>query len=213
MRNRPWGVLVLAILAAWSAPVRTASAEEERMVPEAGAIQVMLLRQKSVREDLHLTPEESKKIEDFTSQQWEKAQKIHELKDRDEQDRKYEALSKENEKFLDQVLEPSERQRLNEITLQKAGLAWITRPEIASKLGLTAEQKEKAAQLQKEARKEMHDVLHSDASSEVKHNRLKAHHDALQKRLMDLLTDEQEVKWKEMSGAPFKGELRFEPHD
>ena len=209
MRSYAKGILTLGVVVALGMPVW---AQGPRMVPEEGAIQLMLLRQKSVRDDLHLTPDEAAKIEAFGSQQWKKAVKIHEsTTNHEERHAKYKVLADENEKFIHEVLEPAEIKRLDEITLQRAGFMWITRPDIAAKLELTPEQKEKAAELQKAAHKEMHDVIHTPGSWEDKHATLKELHAANEKKLMALLTDAQEAKWKEMCGAPFAGELRL--HD
>ena len=70
-------------------------------------------------------------------------------------------MTKEDEKFLDEVLTPAQHKRLDQITLQVAGLLWIRRPDVAAKLKLTDEQKKKAALYQEEARKEMEELLHS----------------------------------------------------
>ena len=208
MRNFRMWALALAALTLWVTPARPADKDKEKLVPEEGAVQVMLLRQKSVRDDLKLTADETKKIYDFTLQQWKKAQSFGDLSP-EERRQKFAELSKENERFLDEVLEPAERKRLNQITLQVAGLLWVTRPEIASELKLTDEQKAQAWQLQKKARREMQDVIYSDTRGD-KNEKLRALRKTCRHRLMDLLTDAQEEKWKEMAGEPFRGRLHFE---
>jgi hypothetical protein len=178
------------------------------MVPEEGAVHVMLLRQKCVREELKLTDDEAREVKEHNNRQWEKAQEIHKLT-RDERHSRYEELSRETERFLDQVLEPSERQRLEEISLQFAGLLLATSPKIASRLGLTDQQKQLLARHQDEARSEMADLLHSK-TREGREEKLQELRKTSRKRLMDVLTDEQEAKWKETIGAPFQGKFRYE---
>jgi len=56
---RNW-TLTLVALAVWAAPARPD--DSDRMVPQEGAVHVMLLRQKSVRDALKLTEDEAKKI-------------------------------------------------------------------------------------------------------------------------------------------------------
>jgi hypothetical protein len=107
------------------------------------------------------------------------------------------------------VLERSERQRLEEISLQFAGLLLATSPKIASRLGLTDQQKQQLARHQDEARSEMADVLHSK-TREGREEKLQELRRTSRKRLMDVLTDEQEAKWKEMIGAPFQGKFKYE---
>ena len=169
----------------------------------------MLLRHKAVRDDLKLTHREARRIHEFTEEQWKKAQQVEELPDAKERDRKYEEMTKEDEKFLDEILTPAQHKRLDQITLQVAGLLWIKRPDIAAELKLTDEQKKRAVKYQEEARKEMEELLHSTTRRD-RHAELRKLHEASKKRLLELLTDEQEAKFHEMIGEPFRGELRFD---
>ncbi len=196
--------LALAILAVWGTPARPA---DEKMVPGEGAIEVMLLRQKSVQEDLKLTPDEASKIHAFTTRQHAKAEAIHEGSEGD-REKKYQELTRENEKFVSDVLEPAQAKRLHQIMLQKAGLLMVTQPEVASALKLTAEQKEKARELQAETHKEWVELHHS-TSKENRSAKMHELHANSHKRMMALLTDEQEAKFKEMSGKPFEGKIEY----
>jgi hypothetical protein len=208
MRNCRMWTLALAALIAWSVPTRAAD-EKAKLVPEEGALQVVLLRHKAVRDDLKLTHREARKIHEFTEEQWKKAEKAEELPDAKERDRKYEEMTKENEKFLDELLTPAQHKRLDQITLQVAGLLWINRPDIATAIKLTDEQKKKAAQYQQEARKEMEELLHSTTRRD-RHAEMRKLHATSKNRLLELLTDEQETTYHAMTGPPFRGELRFD---
>jgi hypothetical protein len=187
MRSCRMWTLALAAVIAW-APTRAAADEKPKPVPEEGSLQVVLLRHKSVRDDL---------------------KRVEELPDAKERDRKYDEMTKENEQFLDEVLTAAQRKRLHQITLQVAGLLWITRPDVAAELKLTDEQKKKAVEYQQEARKEMEELLHSTTRRD-RHAELRKLHEASKKRLLELLTDDQETKYHEMLGHPFRGELRFD---
>ncbi|MDB5308471.1 MAG: hypothetical protein JWO38_2673 [Gemmataceae bacterium] len=203
--------LVAAIAWAVAAPAADKAAERKQgHVPEEGAVQVMLLRQKSVQDDLKLANADTTKIHDFATRQWKKAQEFDKLSPK-EQDEKYRELTRENEKFLAEVLKPEQKKRLDQITMQVAGLMWVTRPELAAAIGLTAEQKKKAKELQKEAHDEAHKILSENVGRELKAEELKQLREKNRKRLMDLLTDDQEKKWKELAGTPFTGELYFGP--
>ncbi len=204
--------LFAAIFFVGNTPVRSAPQEnarpQEQLVPEEGAVQVMLLRQKAVQECLNLTDREAQKIQEFTSEQWKKAQQVIDL-GRDERRQKFTAMTQENDRFIDEILKPEQRKRLDQITLQVAGLLWVTRPTVASKLDLTEEQKTRAHQMQQEARKEMQEYIHT-YNKEDRKEKLQQLRQTSRKRLMDLLTDEQEKKWKEMTGDPFLGEFVIE---
>jgi Spy/CpxP family protein refolding chaperone len=204
---RKW-TLTLVALCACSMPARAAD-DKAKPVPEEGAVELVLLRHKAVRDDLKLTHREARKIHEFTEQQWKKAQKIEELADEKEKDRRYNELTREDERFLDEVLTPEQKKRLDQITLQVAGLMWITRPEVADALKLTDEQKKKAAEYQKVARKEMEELLHSETRRD-RQAELRKLHATCKERVLELLTDEQEAKFHEMIGHPFRGELSFD---
>lgn len=179
----------------------------DKMVPEEGAVEVMLLLQPAVGEDLKLSKDERDKIHKFASGQWEKAQKVSKLGEQ-ERDREFKEMTKDNERFIKETLTKDQQKRLDEILLQTAGLLWVTRPEVASKLNLSEAQKKQAKMMQQEARGEMETLLHS-TSDEMKDAELRKIHQTSRTRLMSLLSDEQKSKWKQMTGQPLKGELRF----
>jgi hypothetical protein len=193
----------LTILAFWAAPLYSA----EKMVPEEGALEVMLLRQQSVQKELKLTDDEIEKVHKHCAKQWEKAQAVSKLSEK-EQDTKFNEMSKENERFVETTLTKEQRKRLHEITLQTAGLLCVTRQEVASKLKLTEEQKKRLPQFHKEARQEAEEWIYV-VKKEQRLEKLRELRETSRKRLMDLLTDEQEVAWKEMIGAPFVGDLTY----
>jgi len=205
---RSW-TLALAALTLWGTPARPA--EDEKLVPEEGAVQIMLLRQKSVQDELKLDADETRKIHDFTAQQWKKLGEFDNLGS-DQRHQKFAELTRENDRFIDQVLEPPQRKRLHEITLQMAGLLWLSRPEVASELKLTDEQKEKVKRIQRRARREAEELVHAQSPQqrEAKVRELRV---TSRKRLFDVLTDEQEAKWEAMTGKPFHGPIHFDRYD
>lgn len=206
MRMSPKWILVLAALAMGIAPARATA--KEGFVPEEGAIDLVLLRQESVQQELRLNAAETQKIHDFVSVQWKKAQAINDLSP-DQRNPKFQELERENQRFLDQTLQPAQRKRLRQIALQAAGLLCVTRPDVATELNLTEEQKQKARQLQQLARKEIQELLDSP-SREGRKEKLQELRMTSRNRLMELLTDQQEVKWKEMTGPRFEGRFKFD---
>ncbi|HWE35272.1 MAG TPA: hypothetical protein VG406_01770 [Isosphaeraceae bacterium] len=206
MRTLRNGVVALAVLAIWAPPARPD--DDNRMVPEEGAIHVMLLRQKCVRDELKLTDDEAKTIHEYNDRQFHKAQEIQKLAP-EERHKRFEDLSRENERFLEKVLDPAERKRLDEISLQVAGLLLATSPKVADRLGLTDSQKQQLKRHQGEARKEMADALHSK-SKEGRQEKLKELRQTSRKRLLDVLTDQQETTWKQITGAPFDAKFLYD---
>ncbi|HEV3005281.1 MAG TPA: hypothetical protein VGX78_12515 [Pirellulales bacterium] len=198
--------LALAILVPWASAAPLAD-ENVKLVPEEGAVEIMLLRQPSVQKELKLTDGEAEKILSHANKQWKAAHEASKLEE-PARDKKFVEMTKENERFLDETLEKEQRKRLDQITLQVAGLLCVTRPNVASKLALTDEQKKRAAQFQQEARAEMEALIHTE-SDETKQEKLRELRQTSRKRLLDLLTDKQEATWKELTGEPFHGEILF----
>ena len=137
MRHCRIGALALAALLTWSGPGQAAQESAQlksKLVPEEGAIRgSCCCRHKAVRDDLKLTHREARKIHEFTEAQWKKALEAEELSDAKERtDRRYEEMTKEDDKFLEEVLTPAQNKRLDQITLQVAGLLWIRQPSRSS---------------------------------------------------------------------------------
>jgi hypothetical protein len=204
--------LVLAVPVVWATTARPADEPPKRlglrMVAEEEAIELLLLRQKSVRQDLKLPHEETEKIFDFTAKQYEEAQKAQEMPE-DQRQAAFDRLVREDEAFLARHLTPDQRKRLEQISMQLTGLMWVTRPAIVRELNLTDEQKQKAREYQKEAREKVKEVLQAE-NKEGRKEKLAELHRANHDKLLSLLTDEQKAKWKELAGPPFKGEIIFE---
>jgi Spy/CpxP family protein refolding chaperone len=203
-----FGTWVSAVVAATVLAASGRAADDEELIAESGAMEIVLLRQHSVQHDLKLTDVHGKKIHSFATEKWKKAREIHKLPAA-EQDAKYNELTKENEKFLSSLLTADQRTRLDQIALQVAGLLTAGRPDIASKLKLTSDQKKKLEALHKEAHKEAKAILKEATDANTKHEELKKLHETNKTHLIGLLTSEQKAIWKTLIGPEFKGELHF----
>jgi Spy/CpxP family protein refolding chaperone len=197
--------LVLAAAAVCATAARPV--EEEKIIAREDAIEVMLLRQKSVQDELKITSEQGQKIHAFADKQWKRVQAMKSLSE-GERTRGFEAMAKANQQFLKSTLSAEQCKRLNQIAMQMAGLLWVMRSDVASELNLTDEQKQKIRELHRDAHKEAQEALRSDNGT-VEAEKFRDMRQANRKRLMSVLTDEQKTKWKEMAGAPFRGELHF----
>ncbi|HEY3963896.1 MAG TPA: hypothetical protein VGM05_05015 [Planctomycetaceae bacterium] len=197
--------LPLALVVAWGIPAY--SADEKMMLPEESTLEIILLRQKSVRAELKVTDDVMDKVKKYASQQSKKAKEVSTLSEK-EQDAKFDAMARENYQFLEKTLSKTQHDRLQQIALQVAGLVYVTRHDIAEKLKLTAEQKQKAKQLQNEARTEFGKLLDAKDSKE-RHKEIVALWDVNHGRLEKLLTESQKATWKTMTGPEFKGEFEY----
>jgi Spy/CpxP family protein refolding chaperone len=203
MRTLQW-VLALAV------PVLLAAADQpaEQLAPDDVTVHLILLRQKSVQDELKLTPELVKKITEFTTKEYEAFQKAMQLGDK-ERDAKLEELEKENQKFLTDNLTPAQNKRLDQITMQVTGLQQLTRPDVAKLLNLTEAQQQKFKEMQKEARKELEEIIGAKdrAGRNEKLAKLRADID---NKVEAALTPEQKEKAREIVGEPFKGKILLE---
>jgi Spy/CpxP family protein refolding chaperone len=207
MRTFSQWALVLAIPAVWVG-TSWAADEEAEMAPEGTTIQLLLLRQKSVRRDLGLTHEHTSKIFEFTAKQYDTARAAVKL-GQDERRQKFEALKRQNEEFLKENLTPEQRKRLDQITLQVVGLLWMTQPAIDKELNLTDEQRQKAKELREHTRQEARDLFRSPSGPERREKYVKFREET-RRKLQQLLTKDQRAKWKELVGRPFKGLIEYE---
>lgn len=196
------GLVIAAIAAAG-----TTRAWAAELVPGQGAIQLLLLQQNSVEDELKLSADQKRKIADFAEQQWKKAVAVSDTA-ADEQHRRFGEMKTENEKFIADTLSAEQSRRLTEITLQTAGLIWITRDEIAGELKLTEDQKKQIAEIQQDARGQFKALLY-DTKPEDRNKKFQDYREQARARLGHVLTDEQRDKWNRMKGEPFKGELDY----
>lgn len=200
-------LLVLLAVTFWALPALSAD-DDQHLIATEDTVELVLLRQKSVQHELKVTPDEASKIHEFCSRQWKKAEGLAKAS-KEEREKKFDAMAEENEKFLKECLKPEQRKRLKQISMQRAGLLWVARSDVASELGLTDEQKQKVKELHREAHKEAMEILRSNEGKTVKKEHLREMRMKDRRRLMSLLTDEQKRKWKEMIGEEFKGNLEF----
>lgn len=203
MRTLKW-VLVLAVPALWVTAARPA----DRLVPRGTTIELLLLRQKSVQEELKLSPEVTKKVMEFTNKQHEA---FHEALKSGEEERKQklQQFEKQNRQFLNDTLTVEQRKRLIQIMLQATGLHQLNRPEIAKALNLTDEQQQKFQDLHKEHRKQLIEIFDAKAR-EGRNEKLAKLREDTRNKVRAILTDEQKAKVRELVGEPFKGAILFE---
>jgi len=185
-----------------------AARSEEPVVPEGTTVKLLLLRQKSVQKELELGADAVKKIMEFTEAQAEAAGKALGLGEAARKEA-FEKLAKANEKFLADNLNAKQSKRLDQITMQFTALTQLTKPEMAKELKLSDEQVKKFKELQTEARKALVDIIEAKERA-GKSEKLAKLREETRKKILAVLTDEQQKKVREIAGPPFEGEIVFE---
>jgi Spy/CpxP family protein refolding chaperone len=168
----------------------------------------MLLTQKSVQEELKLSEDQVKKVQDYVAKAREDFRGLRDLKE-EERKQKFEELAKKGNQFLADTLKPEQAKRLKQITIQIEPLRAAHDPEVAKDLGLTEEQKTKIKDISEDTRKQAGEVFRGEGSREEKAGKIKELRKGARDKFTEVLTPEQRTKWKELAGEPFKGELQF----
>ena len=184
---------------------------DEPIVPEGTTVQLLLLRQKSVQQELKLDPAVVQKVMEFTNKEADEYGKALKLSEQERQ-KLVEELEKANKKFLEENLTAEQRKRLDQITLQVTGLQQLNRPEVARALKLTDEQQKKFAEMKKAADKELEGIFGAKKDP-GRNEKLAKLRERIDKQIEEALTDEQKTKVQELIGERFRGELVIEEPD
>ncbi len=203
MRTCMWAMILAVLGLGFAEPPA-----EEFALPSDTTVKLLLLRQKSVEEELKLTPELCRKIVEYTNKEHEEYQKALKL-NAAERERKFNELEKDHEKFIADNLSEAQRKRLEQITMQVIGLRFLTRPKAAEVLKLSAEQQEKFKKLHEEARKDLAAIMETNDGGD-KNEKLAQLRADLDKKVEAILTEEQKVIARSHVGEPFKGKLVIE---
>ncbi len=117
------------------------------------------------------------------------------------------------EKALAEILTVAQDRRLKQIDLQvrQQGPHGFTAPEIAGALKLTARQKEQIRAVQDEAHVAFMERLQRGPWPPPPGKPLEDPWGGVRAKVLDLLTPQQRERWRELTGEPIKGHVRFMP--
>jgi len=201
---------ILAVVAA--ALIVAPALAQQRQLPGTGKVNnLMLIARKPVQEDLKLTAEQVRKIVEATKKKNAERAGLQGL-EREERDKKMAELNKQCDQIAAGILTAEQAKRLQQISLQQQGPAGaFSDEEVARELKLTGEQKQKLNDLTVETMKEIRKAMPQGGDREEARKIVAEFTKKLNAQLLDLLTAEQKTRWKEMTGAPIKGDLRGDP--
>jgi len=178
---------------------------------------VGILRMPEVQKELGLDEAKKKEataIVEKTEEELRGSVNFRELQglSNEERQKKMEELGKKreeaNQKALDQlakVLDAKQLERFKQLRLQREGVTALARPEVAQKLELSQEQKDKIKKIQDEARQaagnfgQLSDEERRDFFAKAEERRQKVNADVLA-----VLTPSQKENWDKMLGAKFE---------
>jgi hypothetical protein len=164
-----------------------------------------LLANESVQKELKIEGEQKEKVTKFTTDLNEKRQSAFQGVAKEERQKKMAEFNAEAMKGVVELLKPEQLKRFNQIRFQQMGAAAFGDPDVAAKLKLTAEQKEKIQGINTDAqaqRRELMQGFQDDREGTLK--KLAAFTKELTEKAVGVLTSEQKTTWKEILGAPFE---------
>lgn len=139
---------------------------------------------------------------------------FQELQDMSEEERqkvfadarkKSEDANNKAEQKLGKILDEKQLGRLNQLRLQREGIAAFNRPEVAKQLGLSEDQIAKIRKIQEQGRPGF-GAPGGPADQDPRDfmARMQKQREKVQADVLAALTDEQRTKWAEMKGKEFK---------
>ncbi|MEX0978709.1 MAG: hypothetical protein WDZ48_07650 [Pirellulales bacterium] len=168
-----------------------------------------LLAQKSVQDELKLSADQVKQVDEFLAKQRESFSGTGDLS-REERQKRFAESAKASQAALTSILKDDQIKRFKQISIQQRGAQALEDPEVAGALALTDEQKSKIGEIQTAAREEMRSLFQgADAGNrDEMRKKFAAARAVTNEKLLGVLTPEQQTRWKDLAGEPFKGEIR-----
>jgi hypothetical protein len=170
---------------------------------------LQLLSQKSVQDELKLTEDQVSSAGDLFRNQMRKMQSLQE-KEPEEREKLRAEMAKDSDEAIKKMLKPDQAKRLNQIHLQLQGAQAFDKPELVKDLNINEEQKTKIKDLREAADKQMRgDRPQAGGDRQAARQKMQEINKATGEKIVStVFNDEQKAKWKELTGEPFKGEIR-----
>jgi hypothetical protein len=168
----------------------------------------MLLQQTSVQEELKLSAEQIEQLSAALENQRESFGGLRDLSS-EERRAKFTEVQQAQRQAMAKVLSEEQLSRLKQIALQQRGPRAFGDPEIAGALGLTDEQKQSVEAAQADVREQMRALFANgpDGDREAAREKFATLHKEATDKLNQLLTPDQQAKYKELLGPPFTGTI------
>jgi Spy/CpxP family protein refolding chaperone len=113
------------------------------------------------------------------------------------------ARAKKEKEELAKILKPDQLKRLREIFIQQAGTGAIGDEEVASELGISAEQKEKLAKIREEQGAAMRELFTGGGDREANRTKMADLRKSTDEKVLAVLSEDQKKKFEDMKGKKF----------
>ncbi len=178
--------------------------------PSAEMMMLGLLRSDAIQEEVQIRPDQVEDITKANEESQGERPDMSRLRDASPEEREkmmiemraqMEERTKKVREAVQEILEPEQLTRLNEITLQLMGTAALTDPKVVEKLEITDKQKEQMAAIQEETRSSFRELFQGGDREQIREKMTEARKQE-QEKLMNVLTEEQQADFKAMQGEP-----------
>jgi hypothetical protein len=179
---------------------------------------LQLLREEAVLRDLDMSEAQQQRVQErsreLLDQSWRVMEGMRTLTAEQRRQRSLE-LARTVEKAVGELLTPAQVARLRQIALQlrQRGPHGFATPEVADALKLTPAQRERIREIQHETQVSVLQKVHKGGKMpggpRPDFTRLWAGVEA--KVMQEVLTAEQRARWRELTGKPLQGDVRFMP--
>jgi Spy/CpxP family protein refolding chaperone len=159
----------------------------------------------AIQEELKLSTDEVERVKKLAEEEQSSRRGLRDLSD-DERRKKGQEMSDSFEKKASEIMSPDQFKRLKQVFLQVRGPWAFHNPQVISELKLTDEQKEKFDAITRETGEAANGLRQATDPEAARKEFVKLRAIAVEK-IVAGLTPEQQSKWKEMTGEPFKGDL------
>lgn len=169
-----------------------------------------LLTDKGIREELKLSEEQIKKIDEFMRNQ--RPPQFTPGGDPQEMRAQFEEYRKNQEKEMGNILNADQMKRFKQLRLQSIqknqGLgALLMNPEVGQALDFNDDQRESFREIMEESRRAMQEMRENRVSPQEMMAKMQELQKANSEKIEKMLTDAQRAKLKELLGEPYKGEF------
>ncbi len=180
----------------------------------------LILSISEVQKELNITDEQKKKITElgeasrkemqasfgsFNREEFDKLSDDEKAKRRTEMSKKAEDAGKKALADVAKILDEKQNERFGQLRLQRTGISALAQDDVASKLGLSGEQREEVAKIIQAGRPMGFGGFGgSEEERRAAFEKMQKAREKSQSDLMAVLTPEQKAKWEGMLGKKFE---------